>query len=154
MSTKTFQVNNSDSARVMLDKLNLYVATIKKEKYGKLLKLMNELFDKNNNTLRNFVKIDCNYFESKSISKIIKILETHKTYFKYDIDKIIKHSENQSNDESDKSDKSSDKKSDKLDKFNISKEIFSIISKLLKSIEYKLVKSTLGTKSFYSVAMC
>lgn len=152
-----FQVNNTDSARVMLDKLNTYVVTIKKEKYNNILKLLNELFEKNHNTLRNFTRIDSEYFETRSMTKTIKILETHKSKFNYDIDKLKK----QFAEKTEKIEKSKDesveiktKKKSKSEEISVSKEIFSIITKLLKSIEYKLIKSTNGKKTYYSISMC
>ena len=74
----TFKVNEGDSARMMLDKLNSYMVEVKKEKYNNVLKLLNELFEQTHKSLRNFTKIDCNYFELKSTSKVIKILDTNK----------------------------------------------------------------------------
>lgn len=182
----TFSVNTSDPAHVMLDKLNSYVSSLKKEKYNNILKLLNELFESQHKTLRHFTEIEIEYFEKKSISKIIKILELHKSKFNYDIEKIIEYQKNKKKSEKteklekteknkiieitdklDKTDKT-DKKSNTISKtrtktnskkeideeFNISKEIFSIISKLLKSIEYKLIKFTKCNKQVYSIIMC
>jgi hypothetical protein len=143
----TFQVNNTDSACVMLDKLNSYVVTIKKEKYNNILKLLNELFEKNHKTLRNFVEIECEYFETQSITKTIKILETYKSTFNYDVDKIKKKDQKDPVEIKIKT-------GSKTEEFSISKEIFLIISKLLKSIEYKLIKFTKGNKQYYSILMC
>lgn len=127
---KTFQVNNSDSSRVMFDKLNSYVDTIKKEKYNYLLKLLNALFEKENITLRKFAKIDCEYFKTKPISTIVEILETHKLNFNYDISKLTK-------------DEAS------IEIFN--KEMFAIITKLLKIIDYKLIKLQNGGNPCYCI---
>lgn len=84
----TFQINHSDPAHVMFDKLNSYVATLKKEKYNNLLKLLNDLFETKHNTLRHFTQMECSYFDKKSMSKLIKILELHKSKFNYDTSKI------------------------------------------------------------------
>jgi hypothetical protein len=150
----TFKVDNNDSARVMFDKLNSYIVTIKKEKYNNILKLLNELFEKNHSSLRNFTEINGEYFEKIPLSKIIKILETHKEKFNYDISKIVDSNTNIA--------KAKDKsKSDtnviaitKAEDTNVSKKIFSIIGKILRTIEYKLIRFSKGSKFYYSITMC
>lgn len=168
MSSKTkmatFQVNNTDPAHVMLDKLNSYVTTLKKEKYNNLLKLLNELFEKKNFTLRHFTDIEYEYFETKSLSKTIKILEEHKPKFNYDIDKLKKHYAEKKSKKNVVPNvsiapaknieiKVKSKNSSSAEEFSASKEIFLIISKLLKAIEYKLVKFTKANKYYYSIVM-
>lgn len=175
----TFKINESDSSRVMYDKLNEYRIALKKEKYNNVLKLLNELFDQNNKSLRNFVKIDCNYFESVSISKLLKILENNKEKLGYDLTKLKEYysekkslkinvkdasknlelkeikeiKEKESNNKETQNSKIKSKTTSKSEDFSVSKEIFGIISKLIKLLDYKLVKSMNGGKPSYSLIM-
>lgn len=175
----TFKVSESDSSRVMLDKLNAYVIDIKKEKYNNTLKLLNELFEQSNKSLRNFTKIDCEYFESKSLSKLIKILDIHKEKLGLNIDKLKEYylakKQNKLTDTTtttttttpttketkditpttkETKTKSKTKSDTNKKEFTVSDEIFTLISKLIKSLDYKLVKSLNGGKPSYSLMMC
>jgi hypothetical protein len=171
----TFKVNEGDSARVMLDKLNSYVLEVKKEKYNNVLKLLNELFEQKHKSLRNFTKIDCNHFESKSTSRVIKILDANKEKLGYDTQKLKDFYAEKKNKEKKPKDteptlkditdetkitvantksKTKTKSGSVQEEFTVSKEVFSIITKLIKSLEYKLVKSTNFGKPCYSLIMC
>ncbi len=178
----TFKVSETDSSRVMFDKLNTYMVELKKEKYNNVLKLLNELFGQSNKSLRNFTKIDCEYFESKSLSKTIKILDSYKEKLGYNIDKLKEFNKDKKSgttkidetkkdtskakgvvditDEASKTKiiKSKTKSGSKIEsdkeEFTPSKEIFALILKLIKSLDYKLVKSVIGGKSYYSFVMC
>lgn len=179
----TFRVNENDSARMMLDKLNAYVLEIKKEKYNNVLKLLNELFEQKHKSIRNFTKIDCEYFESKSVSKIIKLLDKYSEKLEIDVNKIKEYYEkkketkkllkdqksikdvtdmtNVTNINGDRSNetekvlkiKSKTKSGSTKEEFTVSKEIFTIIAKLIKSLDYKLVKSLNCGKQSYSCVM-
>lgn len=180
----SFTINNNDPEHVMYDKLNEYIVSIKKLKYGKILKLLNDLFNKNYKSLRNFIDIDCNYFTVKNnnleiTKKIIKILELHKTKLNLNLQKLYICDEylecmkiyNSSNNktnwltlikiyDSDKSCSDSDDTNSKnkeltknKTKIDLNKEIFSILIKVLKTIEYKFKKTKKFGKEYYFIAM-
>lgn len=171
----TFKVSDTDSSRVMFDKLNTYMIEVKKEKYNNVLKLLNELFEQNNKSLRNFIKIDSEYFESKSTSKTIKILDKYKEKLGFDTNKLSEYYANKkANTKATKTveikeiiesvkepvkvnikagSKTKTKSDFKTEIFTVSGEVFTIITKLIRPLDYKLVKSSIAGKPHYSLVM-
>lgn len=163
----SFNFNQTDDSYIMYEKLNDYVSKIKKDKTTEILKLFNELFKKENKRLSNFKLINVFYFkDNKNIADLIKILELYEKKLKLDLNKIKTYRSQQvkydSSDESSESDseksesslsdkkKTNNKKKTQKD-IDINKEIFSVLSKLLKTVQYKFKRTTLSNKSYYDV---
>lgn len=170
----TLKINDNDLPYVMYDKLNAYNVLLKKEKYANILKFLNEIFKKTNTGLRQFTNISCEFFINyKELSKFVKICESHKEKLHIEFEKIklasLKEIELEKTkkgkpvcvNESDDSDGSDDsdndtntKKNKKKEKnINVNREIFLLISRLLKTIDYKLKRGTSFGKPCYSISV-
>jgi hypothetical protein len=128
---KTFKFNNNESTTKMYDNLNSYVIGIKKQKYDNILKLLNKLFDKNNESLRFFKNINIQHFRYENYDIICDIFVEYEKILNYDLKEL--------------------KKSNTI--ISLNNEIFNIILKLLKLIDYKLQKITYNGKKYYNICM-
>jgi hypothetical protein len=161
--------NGQLPAYAMLENLNKSVNEVIKKKREEIIKLFNELFKKEYMSLLHFKDILQNYFTNlKDVYSKIKILESHKNNLGLKLDKIKPEnsdssdsvSDSSDSDESNSSEDSSKKKSTKKHPIkktkkpkviDINKEIFSILSKLLGTINYKFKKGTYFGKPSYVI---
>lgn len=172
-----FVYNESDQPYMMYDKLTSYMSKLKVQKKTKILELFNKIFNMENESLRHFKKITIDYFtNNKNLEKIISLLEKEETnlnlklnkikeYKKQNYNNLVDTSESVSDTDSDCSNDSDDsddddfKRSFKFKKTNINetidinKEIFYVLSFLLKNIEFKFQKYIEHNKSYYKIVM-
>lgn len=158
--------NGQLPAYAMLENLNKAVNEVIKKKREEIIKLFNELFKKEYVSLLNFKDILQNYFtDLKDVDSKIKILESHKDKLGLKLDKIKPENSDSSDSVSDSSDSDEDsppkkstkkqptKKIKKPKVIDINKEIFSILSKLLGTVNYKFKKGTYFGKPSYVIIM-
>lgn len=140
-----FVVNEKDPEYMMRHNLEELLLNIRKSKYNIILKFMNELFDKSHKSLRHF-KIRTNFFKNKSSEDIEDTLKKYDSEFKKTIKfDICKYRSSNK--------KSPEKKGsgDKKNKYDIKLEIFEVISELLRSIEYSMIRNIIDEKDYYII---
>jgi hypothetical protein len=130
-----FQINNDDESHVMYDKLNNYILSLKKDKMKDILEMFNKIFHCEYDRLSKFKNINENYLQNiKDVDNVLQILKFYSDNLKIDLTKFKSYLE----DPTDPNDSS-----ESLFEYNfnkINKELFSILSKILKTIQYKLKK--------------
>ena len=121
-----FSFNESDSAHTMMQNLDAYILSIKKDKYKLILDFMNDLFDKNHTTLKKFVNMSYAQLDNDVITNTI---EKHKENIKKKLRVEVKID----------------------DKSNLKQYVFKLIKDMLKVIDYKLTKTEKYDKYYYTI---
>lgn len=123
---KNFNFNESDDAHTMKQNLDAFLLSLKKNKYKLILKFMNDLFEKDNKSLRDFKNMTISQLSSDDVYNTI---ENYEDEIKQTLRITIKID----------------------DDTNLKQYVFDLIKNMVKSIDYSLLRVDKGDKHYYTI---